>query len=483
MLQEAMTAKADTLVRRLSGPHRDSDVTSLREELEALSIAHDEVETKIRENSPRYAALTHLQPLTIKEIQQELDQSTLLLEYVLGEEHSYLWVITRESVNSFSLPARRQIEAAARRVRDLLTARNKWEKFETAPERAKRIATADREFENAAAALSAIVLGPLASQLAHQNLLIVTDGALSYVPFAALPVQGQDGSKRPLLRDHEIVSLPSATTLSVLRSESGKRRPAEKTVAVIADPVFDRNDERVGLRVAPAKTVETSSMTPPATASINDQLSEAVRSAVDVGMDDNGVGIRRLPFTRKEADAIVALVPRSESKEALDFEATRATAMSDDMRNYRFVHFATHSFLNNVHPELTGIVLSLVDRQGGEQEGFLRASEVFNLKLNAEMVVLSSCQTGLGKEIKGEGFIGLTRAFMYAGAKRLLVSQWEVSDEASATLMSRTYKYMLGETKMTPAAALRAAQLSVLAEKRWQAPYYWAAFGLEGEPR
>jgi CHAT domain-containing protein/tetratricopeptide (TPR) repeat protein len=480
-LQDSMTAKADRLMRLLSGTHRDQEVAALREDMEELSIAHDEVESKIRESGPRYAALTRPQPLGITEIQKELDQSSVLLEYVLGEEHSYLWAISRESINSFQLPARRQIEAAARRVHDLLTARNQRPKFETGAERTSRVTAADSEFATAAAELSKIVLGPVASQLHDKNLLIVSDGALSYVPFAALPIPAREGSRRLLLLDHQIVNLPSATTLSILRSELTKRKPAEKTVMVIADPVFDHSDERV--KSSPQKSGGGSSTSASPAGAINARAADVVRSATDVGSDGEDVRISRLPYTRKEADAIVSLVPANDSREALDFDASRATAISDDLKNYRFVHFATHSFLNNVHPELTGIVLSLVDRTGADQEGFLRASEVFNLKLNAEMVVLSGCQTGLGKEIKGEGFMGLTRGFMYAGARRLVVSQWAVSDEASAALMARMYQYILGPDKMSPAAALRAAQISTLNEKRWQAPYYWAAFVLEGEPR
>jgi CHAT domain-containing protein/Tfp pilus assembly protein PilF len=483
VLQQSMTAKADRLMRLLSGTHRDQEVAALREELEELSIAHDEVETRIRENGPRYAALTRLQPLRLNEIQRELEPSSLLLEYVLGEEHSYMWAITRESISSFQLPGRNRVEAAARRVHYLITARNQRPRFETSRQRAQRVAAADRESAKAAAELSDIVIRPVASLLSRKNLLIVTDGALSYVPFATLPVRRSDGSRRFLLMDHEVVSLPSATTLSVLRSELGKRQPAEKTVAVIADPVFDANDERLRGKSNPRNSGERNSSERPRSAMTADRLPEVVRSALDVGMEGDEIRITRLPFTRNEADAIVSLVPPNESKKALDFDASRATAMNDDIREYRFVHFATHSFLNNVHPELTGIVLSLVDSQGREQLGFLRASEVFNLRLNAEMVVLSGCQTGLGKEIKGEGFMGLTRGFMYAGAKRLVVSRWAVSDEASANLMARMYKHILGADKMTPAAALRAAQISILKEKRWQAPYYWAAFVLEGEPR
>ena len=167
---------------------------------------------------------------------------------------------------------------------------------------------------------------------------------------------------------------------------------------------------------------------------------------------------------------------------ALDFAANRETAISGQLAQYRIVHFATHGLLNNVHPELSGIVLSLVDEAGRPQNGFVRLHEVYNLKLPAELVVLSGCRTALGKEVKGEGLIGLTRGFMYAGAPRVVVSLWPVSDKGTAELMKRFYQGMLGKG-LRPAAALRAAQIAMWKSKWWDAPYYWAGFVLQGEWR
>jgi CHAT domain-containing protein len=198
-------------------------------------------------------------------------------------------------------------------------------------------------------------------------------------------------------------------------------------------------------------------------------------SARDVGE----VEFRRLPFSRREAEAIAALAPRTMSRESLDFEANRATATSADLSNYRIIHFATHGLLNSQHPELSGIVLSLVDEAGRPQDGFLRLHEIYNLNLGADLVVLSACRTALGKEIKGEGLVGLTRGFMYAGAPRVVASLWAVDDEITAELMKRFYHAMLIK-KQRPAAALRAAQVGLWQSKRLP-PYYWAAFVLQGE--
>jgi CHAT domain-containing protein len=192
--------------------------------------------------------------------------------------------------------------------------------------------------------------------------------------------------------------------------------------------------------------------------------------------------IPRLPGTRQEAEQIVAMVPAAESRLALDFAASRETATNAELSQYRYVHFSTHGLLNSVHPELSGVVFSLVNEHGQAQDGFLRAHEIFNLRLPAEVVVLSACQTGIGKEIRGEGLVSLTRGFMHAGAPRVVVSLWDVSDLGTTELMVRFYHGMLKEG-MRPAAALRAAQLSLMNDNRWASPYYWASFTLQGEWR
>ena len=202
------------------------------------------------------------------------------------------------------------------------------------------------------------------------------------------------------------------------------------------------------------------------------------RSARDSGMGD----FTRLRFSRQEAESITSLVPKEFGLQALDFAASRATAQGAELGEYRILHFATHGLLNSKHPELSGLVLSLVDEQGQDVNGFLRFHEIYNLELNADLAVLSACQTALGKEIKGEGLMGMTRGFMYAGVQRVAASLWRVGDRATAELMKRFYQRMLKEG-LRPAAALRAAQVSMIEEKRWSAPQYWAAFTLQGEWR
>jgi CHAT domain-containing protein/Tfp pilus assembly protein PilF len=459
-LQQMLNAEADRQIRLFGGQHTEESANAVRRKIEELLTQLLEIEAELKAHSPRYTALTQPAPLGLAEIQTSVtDSSTLLLEYSLGEERSYLWAVTPTSFSSYELPRRAVIEAAARRCYELLTARNLFVKFETADEKRERIRQADAEYPKAATALSQILLGPVAAELEGKRLLVVPDGALEYLPFAALtvPRQTTPASFVPLMIDHEVTSIPSASTLAVLRHELQGRAPAEKVVAVFADPVFDKTDERV--------------------ASALSRNAGGHHGAPDVP------ALQRLPYTRQEAEAILALAPATGRKAALGFEANRTTAMSDDLSRYRIIHFATHSFLDSTHPELSAIALSMLDRQGKPREGYLRSYEVFNLKLASELVVLSGCRTGLGKEVKGEGLYGMTRGFMYAGSKRVIVSLWDVQDQATARLMSDFYRGLFGPKRPTTAAALRAAQIAIWREGRWQAPYYWAGFVLQGEPK
>jgi CHAT domain-containing protein len=205
------------------------------------------------------------------------------------------------------------------------------------------------------------------------------------------------------------------------------------------------------------------------------------------GSDKSGVTtlrmvIPRLPYTRQEAEQILALTPKSANFRAIDFAANKTSVLDPSLSQYRYLHFATHGLLDTEQPGLSSLVLSTMDEHGRPRDGFLRANDIYNLNLPAELVVLSACQTGLGKDIKGEGLVGLTRGFMYAGAARVVVSLWNVNDQATADLMTKFYEKMLKQGER-PAAALRSAQVEMWKQKQWQSPYYWAAFTMQGEWR
>ena len=480
----ALIEREQTLAKQLSDKARQRTDTpeaaaKLKLEISQLETDYERAQVAIRENNPHYAALLQPRPLKLKEIQQQLDPDTLMLEYALGANRSYLWAITRDSLKSYELPRADDINKSALEVYGLLTARSTDNRAESPDERARRIAQAEAKLDGAAAALSKIVLAPAAAELGNKRLVVVSDGALQYIPFAMLPAPAV-AVQRPLVVDHEVVSLPSASALSIQRAELAGRQPAPKTLAVIADPVFDRSDVRVS-----AAARESGDKRATELVAFNDARS--IEHYEEQSKDASGTTARRLviprlEFTRLEAQRLIALAPRNSSLDAIDFRASRATVLSGDLSQYRYVHFATHGMLDSERPGLSSLVLSMVDADGKPEDGFLRANDIYNLKLPAELVVLSACQTGLGKEVKGEGMIGLTRGFMYAGAARVVVSLWNVNDRATADLMARFYEKMLKQGER-PAAALRAAQVEMWRQKQWRSPYFWSAFVLQGEWR
>jgi CHAT domain-containing protein len=367
---------------------------------------------------------------------EALDDETALLEYAEGEKRSFVWLMTTTSLESHVLAPRAEIDAAARRLHALLASREQ-----------RRV---EHDLLQATAALSRMVLPPLSLPPRIKRIVVVADGALQFIPFAMLsPRRG-----RPLLADYEVTAAPSASVVALMRKLNGTRGGGAG-VAVVADPVFRADDPRVGGKGAPN--------------------GDAFRSANDVGLKN----LERLPYTRGEADAIVRLA-RGATLRAVDFDASRGTVTSAPFGQYAVIHFATHALLNTKHPELSGIVLSLVDRRGRPLDGFLSVTDIYALRLRGSLVVLSACRTALGKEVRGEGLVGLVRAFMYAGAPSVVASYWDVGDADTAEVMKRFYRRLLsGHEK--PSAALRNAQLSIAKERGWRSPRTWAAFTLQGD--
>jgi CHAT domain-containing protein len=483
LLQKQINAKAAARAKLSADKAGESMASSLDKEIAALTLSYREVESKIRSASPSYAALTQPHPLSAGEIQNLLDDATVLLEFALGPKQSWLWAITREKVTSHKLAPRADIEAGARRLYGLITARQPNKNLNEAQQQGS-IADADNRLQTEAAALSRLLFGPIAPRLEGdwkgKRLAIVASGALQYLPFSSLPVP--TSAARPLIADHEIVLLPSASVLALLRRDNPERSSATKTLAVLADPVFDSADSRVAAAAKKrASEPLVASVRSPESSPARQIPAELERAISSFDSKWRG-GFSRLPFSREEAESIAALIPQKRLVKATDFRASRDVATSGELSNYRIIHFATHGLLNSDHPELSGLVLSLVDEAGRPQDGFLRMHEIYNLKLPADLVVLSACQTALGKEIKGEGLVGLTRGFMYAGAKRVVASLWQVDDLATAKLMQLFYQGMLKEG-LAPPAALRVAQLELAKQKRWASPYFWAAFVIQGEWR
>jgi CHAT domain-containing protein len=415
-----------------------AEITAAENELNLLEI-------RLRENTSRFAALSPPATLGAHEIQRSLDADTLLLQYFLGEEEGYLWLVTRDAVRYERLPPRAELDEVARRA---------FESLQTYSPGAVNQQAADLQ------ALSAISLAPVASHLTKQRVLVAADGALQYIPFAALPVPDENGVWIPSPPEREFIIVPSLSALA------GKedRPPASKLLAAFSDPVFGRDDPRMP-RTADVLTAD-----------------KADESELRGGSSARDVLLRRLPATAREARAIAKLVPAESRWLASGFEANRDAVMSANLRDYRIIHFATHGRIDAETPALSDLMLSRFDDEGEPREGSLRLGDIYNLELNAELVVLSACDTALGREVRGEGLIGFSQGFFYAGARRLIATLWQVSDRATAELMTRFYRYLIVEERH-PAAALRAAQQSIASEGRWRNPYFWSAFVLLGDWR
>jgi CHAT domain-containing protein len=327
-------------------------------------------------------------------------------------------------------------------------------------------------------AVSRVLLGPVAAHLDAPRIVVVADGILESLPFAVLPdprpAQVDSATLRPLVTEHEVVSLPSVSTLSLIRTawERGRRWPKE--ILLLADPVFEADDPRL----VQSLSRETA---PGASTPRRPMAVRAVGSADGAPRDADGLGpqvLPRLMGSRREALSISRLT--SEADVALGFQASKARALDPGVKEYRIVHFATHAIVDNDHPDLSGIALSLFNERGEPRDGFVRLHDVYNMKLPVDLVVLSGCSSAMGKPIAGEGLISLLRGFMYAGTRRVVASLWKVDDEATSELMTTFYRGVWKDG-LTPSAALRAAQLELMSQRRWRSPFYWGAFVLSGD--
>jgi CHAT domain-containing protein/Tfp pilus assembly protein PilF len=447
--QALLTRIAALDVRRTRLAERDEEAAAapIGRDLSELLSELDRVQAEILEASPHHADLTQPRILTAAEVQSGLlDAQTLVLEYALGPERSFLWVISASTVRSAELPPRGEIDRSVGELLELL--------------RAGPQPLAKGRLDRVAAHLGATLLGQAGDLSGYSRLLVVPDGSLHRLPFAMLPERGS--SFEPLVARHEIVVLPSVSVLGALRRAVAGRKTAKEVVAVFADPVFSPDDPRVARREQGAGRGK---------AGLPDDVA---RSVADFGEK----GLPRLPRSLSEARAIRAVVPRGGVSLAVSFAATKARVLDGSLARYRIVHFATHALLDEKRPELSGLVLSLVDRQGRPRDGFLRMGEIYDLQLAADLVVLSACRTALGKELEGEGLVGLTHGFFHAGASAVVASLWRVDDRATEELMKRLYHKMF-QDGLPPAAALQSAQAAMAAAGRPR--FDWAGFVFQGD--
>lgn len=468
----------------LSGDQKQRP-SELEENLDKLQTEFDQIENQIRTASPKYAALTALQPLSLADVQQKvLDDNTVLLEYALGNDVSYLFAVNRAGVSLFKLPRRSDVDKLATDFRATLIPPKLQRRIvgiDVAADQQRGLGIMQGPAEDlapfvaASNALYKAVVEPAAAIVADKRILIVADGTLNYIPFEAM-VKNSDGadyaSLNYLVKTNEIVYSPSASVIAAVRQGT----PASgKSMLVVADPVFSSDDPRAKGSTGVSSSAETRGLGLALESAVNDVASPDASTNVSAGFH-----LARLSGTRTEATAIAQLAVNGKPDVWMDLSANEDNMRARDLTGYRYVHVATHGLLDAERPQFTGVVLSLVGNKSND--GFLRTDEIFNLRLGAPLVMLSACETGLGKEKRGEGVIGLTRAFMYAGAPTVGVSLWSVADKSTAELMTDFYKRLLNAaTPLSPASALRDSQLAMITAKTHSAPFYWAPFILVGE--
>ena len=458
VLQQKLNAKTLYHMRVLENSAEPGELETVARDLRELTTSYRELQTQIKQQSPRYANLVQPQPLKLEQIQAELSDDTILLQYSLGTDRSYLWAVTKDLLTAYELPARDVVENLVKSVCQSLVARQTIADSDLNAY-SNQVAGADQQYWKQAAQLSEMLLGPVVDRIKGKTILVVADGALHYLPFEALPQLGDRDQSSPepvpLIIDHEIVNLPSASILATIRQNLRVDSPHDKLIAILADPVFSPGDPRVN-----------------GSSSASLQQDSLVRG--------KGV-LPRLPATKQEAEAIMAIVTGGTSMMATGFDADRTVVLSAELGKYKVLHLATHGMVDVENPEMSGIMFSLVNEEGKTKEGFVQLHDIYNLNLsNTRVVVLSACETGLGKNVRGEGLVGLSRGFIYAGASTVIASLWKVDDSATSQLMTQFYKGMF-EDRLTPSAALRKAKVNMWRQSRYRAPFYWAAFVLQGE--
>jgi CHAT domain-containing protein/tetratricopeptide (TPR) repeat protein len=456
-----------------------AEVAEVNEQIGVLRVEYQQLQSQLRVQKPLLSP-TRFGSSDLERIQTELRETdSVLLEFQLGDEQSHLLFLTANSIRSYNLPPRKTLDDAAAELSKLITARQAFGP-ENAGDYQAKVVEADSLYFQKSAAMSRMLLGPVADELGTKRLLIVSEGALQYLSFEALPAP--DGpaagpldakwfSDHLLLARHEIDYESSISTLIAIQEQKSRPRSANKVIAVIADPVFNRSDNRVqagGLTSTVASAAPNQNSPNPVPGALNTLL----RSS----------GPARLIHASEEADSIAEAAPPGTTMVAKGFDASRETAMSSEVGQYQILHFATHGFLDSEHPELSAIVLTMVDQNGVAKNGLMPLHDIYNLSLSADLTVLSACQTALGKDVKGEGLVGLSHGFLSAGSKSVVASLWKVDDRTTAMLMADFYRSMLKQG-MTPAAALRRAKLNMMRQRQWTAPYYWAGFVFQGDYR
>jgi CHAT domain-containing protein len=393
-----------------------------------LDVEYTNLMLEIRKQNPGYAELEYSQPLMLSAAQQMLDGQTILLEYFIGETNSFLFAITNNDVHTYNLPDEKKLTEQILRMRESLQNPK------------------DNRYQTISAVLYSELLSPIEDQLDKKiQILIAPDGPLNYLPFECLigpkNTQGESVTIPFLALQFDIFYVPSMSVLKAVREKPSST--GQKELIAFANPMFIKSRK--------------------------DENPIQVRGwASDLGP---------LPNAKKEVQEIATLYPAEDVSILVGEDASEKNVKTMKLDHYRKVHFASHGLIDEQKPEFSALLLS-ADQQR-EEDGFLTMREVFDLRLDADLVVLSACKTGLGENIRGEGVAGLARAFLVAGTSAVLVSLWDVYDRTTAEFMKAFYINM-EQKNMSKAEALKQVRTAMIHSKSSH-PYYWAPFVLIGK--
>lgn len=454
----SLNTNADNLTDLLGQNAEKDEIDKISSELDRLENELENINTQIKQQSPIYSAIKNPAPFDVENFQSEvLDNDSLLLEFSLGNQESYLWMVGKNEIFSYVLAPREEIETKVEILRGLLDER-KLKDGESVEDFQRRIAEAETRYNRVSKELSGLIFGQVAEKIGNKRLIIIADGELQYFPLAALP---NPNLGEPIVLTNETVYAPSAQTLALLAKIRPNSSTATKDLLIFSDPVFTSDDTRFApgsQTFEKPKTSHTDSF----------RFVESLNN------------LPRLSASKYESEAIIDILGKSNSHSYSGFAATRENLLNLKADDYKILHFATHGLANEIRPELSGFVLSRYDENGQQLNEFFRIQDIYALNLNADLVVLSACETGIGKDIKGEGLMSLNNAFLQTGAKSVMASLWKVEDAATLELMKHFYAAMVNE-KLTPSQSLRKAQIKLRENPQYKSPFYWAAFTIQGD--
>ncbi len=445
--------KNNELVNLTKANSKSDKAKGLKSKINVLKNEYENWKGILKNESPIYTQLKHPPVFNLKEFQNSvLDEDTVLLEFFIGKEESYLWLISKDNFEVFLLPECKNLDTEVGKLLKLLKSRSNFNNHNN-EEYQKIVQESDKEYRELSKVISKKLLGKVYSKIKGKRWLIIPDGKLHYLPFSSLP-EPNNPNFVWLLVNNEIIFGPSATMVKIIKESKKLNSANSKDFLVFSNPVF-----------------------------ANTLLSKNTSSKSEGNVDKNSSDLNRLlplKFSKREANTIFEIFDSKNSTHYEGYEANRDNFMKQNFTNYEVIHFATHGLYYDKKPEKSGILLSQHSKNGKRINEFIRLHDIYNKSLTANLVVLSACDTAIGEELHGEGILSLTNGFLQIGAKSVVSSHWKVNDYPTQLLMKYFYEFLSDET-MTNSEALREAKLKLYRETDYKAPFYWAAFTIHGD--